>query len=60
MNAPANLLETVMSKILDNLKAVTYGDVCVSLKIHDGRVVCVTHTITQSVRQTSKEDKMGP
>jgi hypothetical protein len=53
-------LETAMSKVLDNLKAVKYGEVSVSLKIHDGRVVSVIHSVTQTVREAQEERKMGP
>jgi hypothetical protein len=45
-------LETIVSKLLGNIGTVRYGDVSVLLKVHDGRVVSVTHTVTESTRQT--------
>jgi hypothetical protein len=48
-------LEMVILKILDNLKTVKYGDVSVSLKIHDGRVVSIIHSVTQSIREIQEK-----
>jgi hypothetical protein len=60
MNTPANIhLETVMSKVPDNLKTVKYGDVSVTLKIHDSRVVSVVHSVTQTIRETKEKNKMS-
>jgi hypothetical protein len=54
-------LETVMSRVLDNLKAIKYGDVSVTFKVHDSRIVSVTHTVTESTRQSIGADmKTGP
>jgi hypothetical protein len=57
-------LETVMSRVLDNLKAIKYGDVSVTFKVHDSRIVSVTHTVTESTRQPISADgtdrKTGP
>jgi hypothetical protein len=54
-------LQTVIAKLLDNLKAIKYGDVSVTFKLHDSRIVSVTHTVTESTRQSIGADmKTGP
>jgi hypothetical protein len=62
MKAPASSpqLEAVMGNVLKNLKAVNYGDVSVALKVHDGRVVSVTYSVTQTVREIKEEKNMTP
>jgi hypothetical protein len=44
-------VETITQRLLENLSNVKYGSVNVALKIHDGRVVDVTHTVTKNVRE---------
>jgi hypothetical protein len=34
-----------------NLQSIRYGSVSVVLKVHNGRVVDVTHTVTESTRE---------
>jgi hypothetical protein len=50
-------LEKVLSRVLENLSTVKYGEISVTLKIHDGRVVSVTHTIIQSTRQVLETER---
>jgi hypothetical protein len=58
MNESVNpQLEAVIFKMLDSLKIVKYGEIAVSLKIHDGRVVSVVHSITQTIREIKEEQK---
>jgi hypothetical protein len=48
----------IFTKVTDNLKSTSYGEVGVSLKIHEGRIVNVTHTVSaQSVRKEGKGGK---
>jgi hypothetical protein len=53
-------LEAAMTKVLDNLKVVKYGDVSVVLKVHYGHVVSVIHSVTKTIREIQEERKMGP
>ena len=41
----------ITQRLLESSGRVRYGFVSVSLKIHDGRIVDVTHTETQSMRE---------
>jgi hypothetical protein len=41
-----NGLVEIVRRLSENLSRVRYGQVSVTLKIHDGRVADVTHTVT--------------
>jgi hypothetical protein len=43
----------ILHKLAANLGGVKFGEVAVLLKVHDGRVVAVTHTVTSSTRQSA-------
>jgi hypothetical protein len=45
----------IFKKVIDGLKSTPYGEVGVSLKLHAGRVVSETHTVTaQSLHKEAK------
>jgi len=41
-------LKLMVEKLVENTKLVKFGEVVLSLKIHDSRVVSVTHSTTQN------------
>jgi hypothetical protein len=43
-------LAEVTDQLFENLSRIRYGQVSVTLKIHDGRVADITHTVTESTR----------
>ena len=45
-------LNAMVKKLELDIGNIRYGEVTVALRIHDGRVISVTHTSTQSTRQT--------
>ena len=50
--------EAIVARLLTNAAGVKYGIVTVSAKLHDGRVVEVSHTKTEQTREkiTPKEN----
>jgi hypothetical protein len=49
--------EAIVAQLLTNAAGVRYGTVTVSLKLHEGRVVEVTHlTSTQTKEPKNKPD----
>jgi hypothetical protein len=49
--AKKDKITALISRLLENAEAVRYGEVGLSLKIHDGRVTGITHTISESTRE---------
>ena len=45
----------IAEKISENVATIRYGSVSATLKIHDGRVIDITHSTTESKRE--KEEK---
>ena len=43
--------EAIAGKLVETAGKVRFGSVSVNLKIHDGRIVDVTHTVTESTRE---------
>jgi hypothetical protein len=50
---------TVIRNLEENLTRTQYGEVAVSFKIHAGRVVSVTHSLTENTRMAILEEKHG-
>jgi len=44
--------EKIVARLLSNATGLQYGQVSVCLKVHSGRIVDVTHTVTESVKET--------
>ena len=40
--------EAIAGRLVETAGKIRYGSVSVILKIHDGRIVDVTHTVTES------------
>jgi len=45
--------EAIVARLLTNAAGVKFGSVSVTVKIHSGRVMDVTHTVTESVKESS-------
>jgi hypothetical protein len=45
--------ETI-KKVSENLNAIRYGTVAVTVHVHDGRVTAATHSATENSREGSK------
>jgi hypothetical protein len=41
----------IAERLCENATKIRYGSVSVTLKIHDGRVVSIIHTITENTRE---------
>jgi hypothetical protein len=46
--------EAVVVRLLSNAAGIQYGQVTVCLRIHNGRVVDVTYTTTESTKEAEK------
>ena len=44
----------IVPRISENVDNVRYGTVSVTLRIHDGRVVDITHSVTENIRANVK------
>jgi len=47
---------TIAERLCDNATKIRYGSVSATLKIHNGRVVDVTHSTTESKREQEKPE----
>jgi len=47
----------IAETMFHNAERLSYGSVAVELKIHENRIVGVTHTLTENIRQKDAEDK---
>ena len=41
----------IVERLCENAEKIRYDSVCTTLKIHNGRVVDVTHSTTESTRE---------
>jgi hypothetical protein len=48
--------EAIVARLLANATGIKYGSVSVTAKIHCGRVVDITHTVTENVRETGAKE----
>jgi len=44
-------LEAIVSRMLENIAKIRFGNVSVSLKLHDGRIVEVTHLTAEQTKE---------
>ena len=47
--------ETIVTRLLASVAELQFGIVAVSLKVHSGRIVDVTYTVTESMRETEPD-----
>jgi len=53
--------EMIVAQLMSNAAGLRYGAVSVSAKIHDGRVVEVSYSKTESTREPESDTaKLGP
>ena len=45
----------IADRLCENAAKIRYGSVSATLKIHDGRVTDVTHSITENTREQKKQ-----
>jgi len=43
--------DAIVARLLANAAGIQYGSVSVTVKVHGGRFMDVTHTITESMRE---------
>jgi len=55
--ASTDFMLCIANRLTQSVGKVQYGEVSVALKIHSGRVVDLTHTVNQSVRERLEVDK---
>jgi len=52
--------EAIVARLLSNATGLKYGSVSVTAKIHNGRIMDITHTVTESMREAgTKESNAG-
>ena len=49
----------IAERICENAAKIRYGSVSATLKIHNGRVIDVTHSMTKSTREMAKTTIRG-
>jgi len=47
----------IAETMFQNAERLSYGSVAVELKIHENRIVGVTHTLTENIRHREAEEK---
>ena len=47
----------IAERLTENASKIRYGSVSTTLKIHNGRVVDVTHSTTESTREQEKKNE---
>ena len=45
---------TIAERLCENVQKIRYGTVTASLRIHDGRVVDITHATTETTKKQEK------
>ena len=50
-------ITSIAERICENAAKIRYGSVSTTLTIHNGRVISVTHSTTQSTRQQQEKQK---
>ncbi|GHU30304.1 hypothetical protein FACS1894172_03310 [Spirochaetia bacterium] len=59
MNANKADLSAIITKIAENLEGLKYGSASVQLRVHAGRVVDVTYTVTERTRENDTSYTKG-
>jgi hypothetical protein len=53
-NQSSQNIASIAKRLCENATKIRYGSVSTTLKIHDGRVVDVTHSTTENTREQEK------
>jgi hypothetical protein len=48
--------EAIVARLLSNAAGLQFGSVSVTAKIHSGRVMDVTHTVTESMKDAGPKE----
>ena len=48
--------EMIVMRLLSNSAGLQFGNVSVTIKIHSGRIMDVTHTVTESMKETRAKE----
>ena len=48
--------EAIVMRLLSNAAGLQYGSVSVTLKIHNGRIMDVTHMVTESMKEAKTKE----
>ena len=43
--------QQIAKNLVDNSSRIQYGEISVSLKIHSGRIVNITHSLTENIKK---------
>jgi hypothetical protein len=50
-----NTITPITERLLQNAAAIKYGSVSVTLRLHAGRIVDVTHAVTEQTKEVKNE-----
>jgi len=50
---------SIADRLFENVSKIKYGQVSVSLKVHSGRIVDITHSIMESMREEPEVNHQG-
>jgi hypothetical protein len=48
--------EAIVKRLLSNAAGLKYGSVSVIIKVHNGRAMDVTHTVTESMKEAGTKE----
>ena len=48
--------EAIVARLLSNTADLKFGSVSVTVKIHSGRIMDITHTVTESMRDAGTKE----
>jgi hypothetical protein len=51
-------LLSIAQTLKENLSHIKYGEASVNFKVHAGRIVSVTHSLTENTRKTISEQEI--
>jgi hypothetical protein len=50
-----NTVQNIAERLLQNAAAIKYGSVSVAVRLHEGRIVDVTHAVTERAKEGGYE-----
>jgi hypothetical protein len=53
-------LAAIVARLAENSACLRYGTAAVSLRVHDGRIVDITYTVTESQKEYPGSVDTGP
>jgi hypothetical protein len=57
MKANVECIEEITASLLENVAKVRFGEVSISLRIHEGRIVAITHSAMSKDCEIVKTEK---